>query len=110
MSLSDVVLCAMQDSRAVGKVRKRRVNPLNIDPENVEGTEHMHIAMVNRETGKRITGARAPPLRNLTRWLERNPAFDIDPKWMHIVNAWVSVSYFLCFDSAPIFSCSSIMF
>ena len=39
-----------------------------------------------------ITGAKAPPLKYLISWLDKNPAFDVDPKWSHVVLAKVSLS------------------
>ena len=49
------------------------------------------MSVINRETGKKITGAKAPPLKYLKEWLEKNPAFDIDGKWAHVVAAKVRV-------------------
>lgn len=40
---------------------------------------------------KQITGAKAPPMRYLTEWLEQNPLYDIDPKWTDIVKSKVKV-------------------
>lgn len=28
-----------------------------------------------------ITGSKAPPLKNLNEWLDKNPKFEVDPKW-----------------------------
>lgn len=36
-----------------------------------------------------ITGAKAPPIRYLSEWLEQNPQYDIDPKWTDIVKSKV---------------------
>lgn len=38
-----------------------------------------------------ITGAKAPPIRYLSEWLEQNPQYDIDPKWTDIVKSKVRV-------------------
>ena len=72
-----------------GRRRRRpRIDPTKLDLDTVTGEEN--VAVVNRETSKRITGAKAPPLRLLRHWLEKNPGFDVDPKWAHIVKAKVS--------------------
>ena len=71
--------------------RRRRVDPSKLDLSEVTGEEN--VAVINRETGKRITGAKAPPLRYLKEWLVRNPGFDVDPKWAHIVQATVRDQY-----------------
>lgn len=63
--------------------------------EDLTGDEN--VAVVNRNTGKRITGVKAPTLRHLGPWLVRNPGFDIDPKWAHIVRQMVSRKFQLCF-------------
>lgn len=68
--------------------RRTRIDPAKIDINEVTGDEN--VAVINRETGKRITGAKAPPLKHLTQWLEKNPGFDVDPKWSHIVKLKVS--------------------
>jgi hypothetical protein len=63
-----------------------------------------NVAVVNRESGKRISGPKAPLLRHLKEWLQQNPAYDVDPKWAHVVQAKVRVM-FVC-----IHSCISITF
>ena len=63
--------------------RKTRLDPAKLNLNEITGEEN--VAVINRETSKRITGAKAPPLKHLTQWLETNPAFDVDPKWAHIV-------------------------
>ncbi len=69
--------------------RRPRLDPAKIDINHVCGDEN--VSVVNRVTGKRITGAKAPPIRYLKEWLLRNPEFDVDPKWGHIVKARVSL-------------------
>lgn len=59
---------------------------------HVTGDEN--VSVVNRATGKRITGAKAPPIRYLKEWLLRNPEYDVDPKWGHIVKAKASIWVF----------------
>lgn len=67
--------------------RRTRIDPTKLDLDTVTGEEN--VAVINRETGKRITGAKAPPLRILKEWLEKNPGFDVDPKWAHVIKAKV---------------------
>lgn len=74
-------------SRSGSLRRRRRVDPTTMDVHSVTGDEN--VSVINRSTGRKITGAKAPPLKYLKEWLERNPGFDIDPKWSHIVNAKV---------------------
>ena len=38
-----------------------------------------------RIAGKKITGNKAPHLRDLAKWLLDNPMFDVDPKWSDLV-------------------------
>ena len=74
--------------------RRPRLDPTKLDVNNIQGDEN--VSVVNRMTGKRITGAKAPPIRHLKEWLLRNPGFDVDPKWAHIVRAKVSENCKLC--------------
>ena len=71
--------------------RRPRLDPTKIDVNHVNGDEN--VSVVNRANGKRITGAKAPPIRYLKEWLLRNPEYDVDPKWSHIVKAKVSIAY-----------------
>lgn len=71
-----------------GPGRKRtRLDPAKLNLADITGEEN--VAVINRETNKRITGAKAPPLKHLVQWLDKNPAFDVDSKWAHIVHAKV---------------------
>ena len=77
-----------QQQPQVGPGRRRtRLDPSKLELSDITGEEN--VAVVNRETSKRITGAKAPPLKHLVQWLDKNPAFDVDPKWAHIVKAKV---------------------
>jgi len=69
--------------------RRQRVDPSKLAVDQLTGDEN--VTVVNRNTGKRITGAKAPTLRNLQEWLIRNPGFDVDAKWAHIVHKAVSI-------------------
>jgi len=73
--------------------RRPRLDPAKIDVNHVTGDEN--VSVVNRASGKRITGAKAPPIRYLKEWLLRNPEYDVDPKWSHIVKAKVSIGCIL---------------
>ncbi|XP_071173454.1 chromodomain-helicase-DNA-binding protein 8-like isoform X4 [Mytilus edulis] len=69
--------------------RKSRLDPSMIDPMMMTGEEN--VSVVNRITGKKITGAKAPPLKYLTEWLEQNPLYDVDSKWSDIVRSKVNL-------------------
>jgi len=73
--------------------RRPRLDPAKIDVNHVTGDEN--VSVVNRASGKRITGAKAPPIRYLKEWLLRNPEYDVDPKWGHIVKAKAIVAFHL---------------
>ena len=77
--------------------RRPRVDPSKLVVDQLTGDEN--VTVVNRNTGKRITGVKAPTLRNLQEWLIRNPGFDVDAKWAHIVRRAVSICsvfFFFC--------------
>uniref|UniRef100_A0A7G3AIV8 BRK domain-containing protein n=1 Tax=Lutzomyia longipalpis TaxID=7200 RepID=A0A7G3AIV8_LUTLO len=42
------------------------------------------VPVINKITGKRLTGNKAPQLKRLTQWLTENPAYEIDPKWLEM--------------------------
>ncbi|KAL5021350.1 hypothetical protein ScPMuIL_000505 [Solemya velum] len=65
--------------------RRPRLDPALLDYEKLSGEEN--VSVINRLTGKKITGAKAPPLRYLAEWLEQNPMFDVDSKWADLVKA-----------------------
>ena len=69
------------------RYKRGRLDPSRLEIDKLTGEENVWV--VSRDTGKRITGAKAPPLKHLLQWLERNPGFDVDPKWAHIVAAKV---------------------
>ena len=71
--------------------RRTRLDPSKLHLSEITGEEN--VAVLNRTTGKKITGAKAPPLKHLTQWLERNADFDVDPKWAHIVKSKVKLGY-----------------
>ena len=63
--------------------RKPRINPALLDWNQLSGDEN--VSVINRLTGKKITGNKAPHFRNLAQWLLANPMFDVDPKWSDLV-------------------------
>ncbi|XP_052817121.1 chromodomain-helicase-DNA-binding protein 8-like isoform X4 [Mya arenaria] len=69
------------------KGRKPKFDPAFLEVEKLTGEEN--VSVINRLTGKKITGAKAPPLRYLAEWLEQNPMWDVDPKWAELVRAKV---------------------
>merc|ERR1740128_502927 len=63
--------------------RKPRVDPAMLDWNRLNGDEH--VSVINRLTGKKITGTKAPKLHSLAQRLLDNPMFDVDPKWSDLV-------------------------
>ena len=41
-----------------------------------------HVSMINRSTGKRLSGSDGPKLKYLPQWLMEHPLYEVDPKWM----------------------------
>ena len=50
---------------------------------NLSGDEH--VTVLNRFTGKKLSGTQGPKLKYLAQWLIENPMFDVDPKWAELV-------------------------
>lgn len=63
--------------------RRPRVDPSLLDWKKLTGDEN--VSVINRLTGKKMTGNKAPQLRRLAQWLVENPMFDVDPKWAELV-------------------------
>ncbi|CAG2056657.1 unnamed protein product [Timema podura] len=63
--------------------RRPRVDPSLLDWKKLTGEEN--VSVINRITGKKITGNKAPQLKRLAQWLLENPMFDVDPKWADLV-------------------------
>ena len=40
-----------------------------------------HVTVFNRVTGKRLSGADGPKLKNLAQWFIENDQYEVDPKW-----------------------------
>lgn len=76
-------LLELPDSRR-SRSRRSRVDPSQLDMQHLTGEEN--VSVINRTTGKKITGSKAPPLKHLAEWLDKNPKFDVDPKWSPLIN------------------------
>lgn len=63
--------------------RRPRVDPTLLDWKKLTGDEN--VSVINRVTGKKLTGPKAPTLKRLGQWLMENPMYDIDPKWTELV-------------------------
>uniref|UniRef100_A0A0A9YRD7 Chromodomain-helicase-DNA-binding protein 6 n=1 Tax=Lygus hesperus TaxID=30085 RepID=A0A0A9YRD7_LYGHE len=63
--------------------RRPRVDPTLLDWKKLTGEEN--VSVINRLTGKKLTGSKAPQLKRLAQWLLENPMFDVDPKWAELV-------------------------
>uniref|UniRef100_A0A8C5FRL1 Chromodomain helicase DNA binding protein 7 n=1 Tax=Gadus morhua TaxID=8049 RepID=A0A8C5FRL1_GADMO len=68
--------------------RHRCRNPNKIDINTLTGEER--VPVVNRRNGRKMGGAMAPPMKELSRWLLENPEFAIAPDWTDIVKQSVS--------------------
>ncbi|RWS29488.1 chromodomain-helicase-DNA-binding protein 8-like protein, partial [Leptotrombidium deliense] len=55
--------------------RRPKLDPTMLDVQHLTGDENVSV----------ITGSKAPPLKHLAEWLEKNPMFDIDPKWSPLI-------------------------
>ncbi|XP_037928095.1 uncharacterized protein LOC119662531 isoform X3 [Teleopsis dalmanni] len=49
-------------------------------PQGLTGEEP--VPVINKQTGKRLTGNKAPQLKRLMPWLTDNPTYEVDPKWL----------------------------
>lgn len=63
--------------------RRPRVDPTLLDWKKLTGDEN--VSVINRVTGKKLTGPKAPTLKRLGQWLMENQMYDIDPKWSELV-------------------------
>lgn len=63
--------------------RRPRVDPSLLDWKKLTGEEN--VSVINRATGKKLTGTKAPTLKRLGQWLMDNPMYDVDPKWAELV-------------------------
>ncbi|KAK7945452.1 hypothetical protein WMY93_001180 [Mugilogobius chulae] len=79
---TDAELLLSQFSKPKQK-RHRCRNPNKIDINTLTGDER--VPVVNRRNGRKMGGAMAPPMKELSRWLLENPEFSIAPDWTDIV-------------------------
>lgn len=79
---SDAEMLLSQFSKPKQK-RHRCRNPNKIDINTLTGDER--VPVVNRRNGRKMGGAMAPPMKELSRWLLENPEFSIAPDWTDIV-------------------------
>lgn len=71
-----------QDGRPKQK-RHRCRNPNKIDVNSLTGEERVQI--INRRNARKIGGAFAPPLKDLSRFLQENPEYGVPPEWADVV-------------------------
>uniref|UniRef100_A0A671LM69 Chromodomain-helicase-DNA-binding protein 9-like n=1 Tax=Sinocyclocheilus anshuiensis TaxID=1608454 RepID=A0A671LM69_9TELE len=71
-----------QDGRPKQK-RHRCRNPNKIDINSLTGEERVQI--INRRNARKIGGAFAPPLKDLSRFLQENPEYGVPPEWADVV-------------------------
>lgn len=71
--------------------RRPRVDPSLLDWKKLTGDEN--VSVINRATGKKLTGPKAPTLKRLGQWLVENPMYDIDPKWADLVKERGNLSH-----------------
>lgn len=71
--------------------RRPRVDPSLLDWKKLTGEEN--VSVINRVTGKKLTGPKAPTLKRLGQWLQENPMYDIDPKWADLVKERGNLSH-----------------
>uniref|UniRef100_A0A8C1WG21 Chromodomain helicase DNA binding protein 9 n=1 Tax=Cyprinus carpio TaxID=7962 RepID=A0A8C1WG21_CYPCA len=71
-----------QDSKPKQK-RHRCRNPNKIDINSLTGEERVQI--INRRNARKIGGAFAPPLKDLSRFLQENPEYGVPPEWADVV-------------------------
>ncbi|ESN89899.1 hypothetical protein HELRODRAFT_116695 [Helobdella robusta] len=63
--------------------RKMRLDPMRLTLNDLTGEEN--VTVVNRNTGKKISGMKAPMLMDLADWLLKNQGFDVDSRWHSLI-------------------------
>ncbi|XP_059368476.1 chromodomain-helicase-DNA-binding protein 9-like isoform X5 [Carassius carassius] len=63
--------------------RHRCRNPNKIDINSLTGEERVQI--INRRNARKIGGAFAPPLKDISRFLQENPEYGVPPEWADVV-------------------------
>ncbi|KAI4878901.1 hypothetical protein NFI96_021724 [Prochilodus magdalenae] len=86
-------LPAFQPSQAAGimhsfierpKQRRHRCkDPTKLDVNSLTGEER--VPVVHRSTGRRLGGAMAPAIKELSRWLDANSEYSVAPDWADVV-------------------------
>lgn len=71
--------------------RRPRIDPTLLDWKKLTGDEN--VSVINRVSGKKLTGPKAPTLKRLGQWLVENPMYDIDPKWADLVKERGNLSH-----------------
>ncbi|XP_051996999.1 chromodomain-helicase-DNA-binding protein 6-like [Xyrauchen texanus] len=63
--------------------RHRCKDPTKIDINSLTGEER--VPVVHRSTGRRLGGAMAPAIKELSRWLDANSEYSVAPDWSDVV-------------------------
>ncbi|KAJ8259214.1 hypothetical protein COCON_G00182260 [Conger conger] len=63
--------------------RHRCKDPTKLDVNSLTGEER--VPVVHRATGRRLGGAMAPAMKELSRWLDANTDYCVAPDWSHVV-------------------------
>ena len=80
-SSSQGALASMASSTG-GEKRSRRPKAESSELPNLSSlTGAENVPVIHRESGKRLSGSKAPTLLQLSSWLDKNPHYDIDPVW-----------------------------
>ncbi|XP_017465097.1 PREDICTED: nuclear pore complex protein DDB_G0274915-like isoform X2 [Rhagoletis zephyria] len=69
--------------------QQQQQQPAMAGPQGLTGEEP--VPVVNKQTGKRISGSKAPQLKRLMQWLTENPAYEVDPKWLEQIQNPMSI-------------------
>lgn len=80
-SSSQGALAAIAGSTSGEKKSRRQKADTTELPDLSSLTGSENVPVIHRESGKRLTGSKAPTLLQLSSWLEKNPHYDIDPVW-----------------------------
>ncbi|KAG1963214.1 chromodomain-helicase-DNA-binding protein 6 isoform X1 [Pimephales promelas] len=63
--------------------RHRCKDPTKLDVSSLTGEER--VPVVHRNTGRRLGGAMAPAIKELSRWLDANSEYSVAPDWADVV-------------------------
>merc|ERR1712223_1520104 len=74
---------ATSTSPGMGKSPGQKMGNLTNWMSNLADDEH--VTVVNRFTGKKLSGTAGPKWKYLAQWLIENPMFEVDPKWAEMV-------------------------